>query len=31
MSLAGKALAVWSLVSFILAGCWDIKNIQDIN
>lgn len=31
MSRAGKALAVWILLSFILTGCWDIKNIQDIN
>ncbi|WP_019532876.1 Ger(x)C family spore germination protein [Paenibacillus ginsengihumi] len=31
MSRAGKALAVWILISFTLTGCWDIKNIQDIN
>lgn len=26
-----RAAAVWALMSLLLTGCWDIKNIQDIN
>lgn len=26
-----KGTVVWALVSLLLTGCWDIKNLQDIN
>lgn len=31
MTRIGKAAVFWMLLPLLLTGCWDIKNIQDIN